>query len=93
MKLLEKLTKKVASTASIAVTDSVKAEAKNAAINALPVVLSLGAVLAGFVIFRNGSAGKKAIQNAVPTIATHVTNNYFFSEAVKADVIAKLIEK
>lgn len=93
MKILEKLTKKVASTASIAVTDSVKAEAKNAIVSAVPVVLSVGAVIAGFAIFRGGTSGAKAITNAVPTVSHVTTNNYFFDAAMKADVIAKLIEK
>lgn len=93
MKLLEKLTKKVASTASIAVTDSVKAEAKNAVVAAAPVVLSVGAIFAGLWIFKS-AGGSKAVTNAVaPTISHVTTNNYFFDSAVKADVIAKLIEK
>ena len=93
MKWLENLTKKVASTASVAVTDSVKTEAKNALANAAPVLLSVGAVIAGIAIFKGGSSGAKAVANAVPTVSHITTNNYFFSEAVKADVIAKLIEK
>ena len=93
MKLLEKLTKKVASTASIAVTDSVKAEAKNAVIAAAPVVLSVGAIFAGFMIFKS-AGGSKAVANAVtPTISHITTNNYFFDATMKAEVIAKLIEK
>lgn len=93
MKWLENLTKKVASTASVAVTDSVKTEAKNALANAAPVLLSVGAVIAGFAIFRSGTSGAKAITNAVPTVSHVTTNNYFFDAATKADVIAKLIEK
>lgn len=93
MKWLENLTKKVASTASAVVTDSVKTEAKNALAGAVPVVLSVGAVIAGFVIFKSGSSGSKAIVNAVPTVSHVTTNNYFFDAAVKADVIAKLIER
>lgn len=93
MKMLERLTKKIASTASVAITDSVKTEAKNALVSAVPVVLSVGAVVAGFVIFKSGSSGSKAIANAVPTVSHVTTNNYFFDAAMKADVIAKLIEK
>ena len=93
MKLLEKLTKKVAATASVAVTDSVKAEAKNALVSAAPVVVSLGAILAGLAIFKSASAGKSVASSLLPTVSHVTTNNYFFDAATKAEVIAKLIEK
>lgn len=93
MKILERLTKRVASTASIAVTDSVKTQVKEAAENAIPIVLSLAAVVAGVFIFRGT---KESIGKAVGTTVSRMnvtTNNYFFGDSVKAEMIEKLLNQ
>ena len=52
LKILERVTKKISSSASIAVTDSVKVEAKKIAQEASPIIFGIGVVAVGLVIFR-----------------------------------------
>lgn len=93
MKFLENLTQKLAKTASTTVADSVKSEAKTALTNAVPVVLTVLAAVAGIVIFKGASKGTGAgIAPAISKMSV-TTNNYFFGEALNAETIAKLIDK
>ena len=95
MGFIDKFTKKLAKTASTVVTDSVKTEAKNAALNALPVVVGIGLAIAGLIIFKSSTATKVVKTIHVPSISTTsvVTNNWFLDEASKAEVLATFIKQ
>lgn len=91
---LERIIKKASTTASVVVTENVKTEAKKLGKDILPTVLSIGAVIAGVIIFRNTSAGK-AITGALEPTVSHVTittNNYFFDSNAKAELLSKIME-
>lgn len=94
MGLIDKFTKKLAKTASTVVTDSVKTEAKNVALNALPVLVGLGLAIAGLVIFKSSTTKVPVQTLRLPSISTTsmVTNNWFLDEATKAEVITKFIK-
>ena len=92
-KFIEKITKKVATTASITFTDTTKKEAKQIATDALPTLLGLGGIAAGLLIFKNSAAGKRIVAKAAPTVCHTVTNYYFFDEGAKADLVEKILER
>lgn len=94
MKLLEKLTKKISASASLAVTDSVKVEAKKIASEAEPVIFGIGVVVVGMVIFRIVS-GKSVSIPTVPNVSRIdvTTNNYFFDPSAAAEFVKRTIEK
>jgi hypothetical protein len=94
MGLIDKLTKKIAKTASTAVTDSVKEEAKNVAVGAFPIVVGIGLAIAGLVIFKS-STPKVVKAVSVPAIrtTTMITHNWFLDDAAKAEVITRLIKQ
>lgn len=96
MGLIDKFTKKLAKTASEVVTDSVKTEAKNVAVNALPVLVGLGLAIAGFVIFKSSTTKvpTQALHIPFPSISTTsmVTNNWFLDEASKAEVLTQFLK-
>lgn len=97
-KPLEKLIKRASTTASVTITDNVKTEAKKLGKGLIPTLLGIGAAVAGVIIFRNTTAEKAltgAIDKATPAISnmTITTNNYFFDEAMKADVLSKIIKE
>lgn len=90
MGLFKKVTSKITEAASTVVSDTVKVEVKKAASDISPLVIGLGSVVAGIVAFR--MASKPHATKAIPAATiTVVTNNYFFDEAAKADVLSKII--
>ena len=93
MKWLDNLTKKLAGTASVTITDSVRTEAKKIASDALPTLLGIGGIIAGIVIFRNSSAGKRLVSRAVPTVSHTITNYYFFDDTAKSELVEKILER
>lgn len=97
MKILERITRRVASSASIAVTDTVKAEAKKVATEASPVIFSLAVVGIGLAIFRiaTGKSILPKVGGLVPSASkvSVVTNNYFFDPAASAEFIRKVVEQ
>ena len=100
MEFFNKTIKKFAKKASIAVTESVKIEAKKTAISILPTVLGVGGVIAGFVIFKNSlsrpaSAAISSVASAVPALSrtSIVTNNYFFDPSIQSEIVSKLINQ
>ena len=95
MKLLDRLTKKVVGQTSDAVKETVKKEARNILGDILPVLAGLGVVVGGVLIFHKPKAAEKAIdavQKVAPTVSHTVTNNYFFSDSVKEELLDKLLK-
>lgn len=99
MELFNRTVKKFAKKASIAVTESVKIEAKKTAISILPTVLGIGAVVAGFAIFKSSlvqpTTMASSTASVIPTLSrtSIVTNNYFFDPSVQAEIVSKLMKK
>lgn len=93
MKLLERLTKRVATTASGVLTDSVKAEAKNAVSNALPVVLSVAAFVVGLVIFSKNDKGDDSPVGTYISKMDVTVNNYILDGSAKSEMIEKLLNQ
>lgn len=95
MKILEKLTKKITSSASIAVTDSVKTEAKKVANEASPVIFGVGMVAIGLVIFKMVSGKESAHVPFGPTASRMdiTTNNYFFDSSASAEFIRRVMHE
>ena len=91
MKLLERLTQRMASTASVTVVDSVKKEVKSTAANALPVIMSVAAVIAGIIIFAK-TGRSESLENGIGQI-TVTTNNYFFDGAAKAEMLDRILNQ
>lgn len=86
MKLIDKLTKKFANKASVAV----KSEIKKTAVDLLPTILAIGSAIVGIIIFKgvvqNDSHGPDLVKTNV------TTNNYFFNE-LSEETILKIIEE
>lgn len=93
MKLLERLTKRVATTASGVLTDSVKTEAKNAVSNALPVVLSVAAFVVGLVIFSKHDNGDDSPVGTYISKMDVTVNNYILDGSAKSEMIDKLLNQ
>ena len=100
MELFNKAVKRMTKKASIVVKETVKAEAKKTAISILPTVIGIGAVVAGFVVFKSSLA--RPVASAVSSVAplipavtrtSIVTNNYFFDPAVQAELVSKIINQ
>ena len=94
LKILERVTKKISSSASIAVTDSVKVEAKKIAQEASPIIFGIGVVAVGLVIFKVVSG--KGVSVPIGPTASRIdvtTNNYFFDPSVGAEFVKTMIEK
>lgn len=95
MKIFDKLTKKVVGQTSDAVKETVKKEAKNILGDILPVLAGLGVIVGGVMIFRKPKAAEKVVdtvQKVVPTVSHTVTNNYFFGDNVKEELLDKLLK-
>ncbi len=90
MKLFGKLTKKLAGKAGTAV----KTEVRKTALDLLPKVLGVLAMVGGIVIFREGMSEPKQLTSGRPSISntTTTTNNYFFTQ-MSEETIRKIIEK
>jgi hypothetical protein len=85
MKMLEKLTNRVAKTASSAV----KEEVQSAAIDVLPTLLGIGGMIFGALLFKRHSdsvAGAPKIPG-LPSCSTITitTNNYYFGDNFMKD--------
>ena len=95
MGVINKIAQKFVKTASIAVTDSVKEEAKNVAISALPTLLGIGVAIAGLVVFRYTSVKTPRLNSVLPAISTtsSVTNNWFLDNDSKAAVLSQLLSR
>lgn len=81
MKMLEKLTNRMAKTASSAV----KEEVQGAAIDILPTLLGIGGMIFGAVLFKkhdNAMSGNMPKIPGLPSCSTITitTNNYYFGE-------------
>lgn len=87
MKLVDKFTKKFANKASTAV----KSEVKKTAMDLLPKILGIGAMILGVVIFKEVVDEPEEIKPMV-TNTSITTNNYFFQE-VNEDIIRKVLEE
>ena len=92
--LITKVTTKFVKTASTAASTAVKQEAKSIVASTLPVILGGGFVLAGLWLFK-GSTAPMPSKAFFPSFSTtHVTtNNLFFDESSKADILAKIFER
>ena len=100
MSWIDNIAKRFAKTATVAVTDSVKVEAKNAVYGAIPTLVGIGFAIAGVVIFRaatrvNPGKAMTAAKAISPTLSTTsiVTNNWFLDEASKQEVLSKFMDK
>lgn len=93
MKLVDKLVTRLTKSASIAVTDTVKEEAKTVAVSVLPSLLGLGFTIAGIILFKS-VAGKQLPTGGFPGLSTTsvVTHNWFFDSSAQKEVIEKLIK-
>lgn len=90
MKLFDRFTKKLAGKAGTAM----KTEVKKTALDLLPKVLGVLAMVGGIVIFRESLSEPKQLTKDHPSISntTTTTNNYFFSQ-ISEETIRKIIEK
>lgn len=93
---IDKLVGKFAKTASIAVTDTVKTEAKHAASNILPIVVGVIGAIAGVKVY-NSYSSKPQQRNGrrFPTMSTTTTttNNFFFGEDMAREAFDRAIKK
>lgn len=87
MKFWDKVTKKLTNKASTAV----KSEVKKTALDLLPKILGIGAMILGVVIFKEVVDEPEEIKPMV-TNTSITTNNYFFQE-VNEDIIRKVLEE
>lgn len=87
MKFWDKMTKKLTSKASTAV----KSEVKKTALDLLPKILGVAAMVLGVVIFKEVVDEPEEIKPMV-TNTSITTNNYFFQE-VNEDIIRKVLEE
>lgn len=87
MKWVDKFTKKFANKASTAV----KSEVKKTAMDLLPKILGVAAMVLGVVIFKEVVDEPEEIKPMV-TNTSITTNNYFFQE-VNEDIIRKVLEE
>lgn len=87
MKFLDKFTKKFASKASTAV----KSEVKKTALDLLPKILGVAAMVLGVVIFKEVVEEPEEVKPIV-TNTSITTNNYFFQE-LSEDMIKKILEE
>ena len=78
MKLLEKLSSKMARTASSAV----KEEVQGAALDILPTLIGIGGIIFGTMLYKSHSANLPSTP-ALPTCSTITitTNNYYFGDS------------
>lgn len=86
MKWMDKFTKKFANKASTAV----KSEVKKTALDILPKVLGIAAMILGVVVFKEVVDEPEEIKPMV-TNTSITTNNYFFQE-VNEDIIRRVLE-
>jgi len=86
MKWIDKFTKKFANKASTAV----KSEVKKTALDILPKVLGIAAMILGVVVFKEVVDEPEEIKPIV-TNTSITTNNYFFQE-VNEDIIRRVLE-
>jgi hypothetical protein len=86
MKWMDKFTKKFANKASTAV----KSEVKKTALDILPKVLGIAAMILGVVVFKEVVDEPEEIKPIV-TNTSITTNNYFFQE-VNEDIIRRVLE-
>lgn len=91
MSFIEKITKKCFKTASATVTESVKTEIKQATVSAIPAIIGIGTVVLSILLFKNPESTTAVAK--LPTVShmTVVTNNYFFDEVSKADILSKML--
>lgn len=87
MKFWDKVTKKLTNKASTAV----KSEVKKTALDLLPKILGVAAMVLGVVIFKEVVDEPEEIKPMV-TNTSITTNNYFFQE-VNEDIIRKVLEE
>jgi len=86
MKMLEKLTNRMAKTASSAV----KEEVQGAAIDVLPTLLGIGGMIFGALLFKRHSDSMASNMPKIPGIPscstiTITTNNYYFGDNFMKD--------
>ena len=85
MKMLEKLTNRVAKTASSAV----KEEVQGAAIDVLPTLLGIGGMIFGALLFKRHSDSVSSVPKipGLPSCSTITitTNNYYFGDNFMKD--------
>lgn len=87
MKFWDKVTKKLTNKASTAV----KSEVKKTALDLLPKILGVAAMVLGVVIFKEVVDEPEEIKPTI-TNTNITTNNYFFQE-VNEDIIRKVLEE
>lgn len=99
MGMLNNLVNKLAKTASVAATESVKAEVKTVASNALPTLVGIGFAIAGLVIFRSSlTKGSKVVsEGIIPMVSrtSMVTNNWFLGcgKEAQEEILKKIINQ
>lgn len=93
MEWWKRTTKKVVDAAKTAVNESVKAEAKNLAATLIPTAIGIGVVIAGLAVFKSSMVKAAVVSTHIPAVSrtSIVTNNYFFDEAVKREVLSKIM--
>lgn len=89
MKLLDKISRKMAGKASVAV----KTEVKKTALDLLPKLLGLAAMAAGIMIFKDNVMDPPKISDRHPSVSNTsiTTNNYFFGD-IDSETIQKILE-
>ena len=92
---IEKVAKRFAKTASIAVTDTVKTEAKHVASSLLPIVVGIVGAVAGVSVYKSSSGKLSARQKRLPTMSTTTTttNNFFFGEDMAREAFDRVVKK
>lgn len=96
MEMFTKLAKRFVKSASTAISDSVKTEAKNVASSVIPTLIGIGLVFAGLSVFRSSLIrAPKTISSVAPTLSTTsiVTNNWILDEASKSEVLKTALKQ
>lgn len=91
MGIIDRLAKKCVKSASDAVSDGVKAKAKDVLAAAIPTLIGVGTVILGMVIFKSPAQGGGGSRMPHVSSMTITTNNYFFDDSAKAELLTKAL--
>ena len=80
-KVVKKITKTASETAKVEVKETVK--------NSIPTIVAIGTIIFGIIAFKEPKAITNPIARMNPSVSTMkvITNNYFFGEEAKNDIL------
>lgn len=91
MGIIDRIAKKCVKSASNAVSDGVKAKAKDVLAAAIPTLIGVGTVILGMVIFKAPAQGGGGGRMPHISSMTITTNNYFFDDSGKTELLMKAL--